>query len=219
VSICSDDDTNSTKESDGEYDSEHDSGVDMRIEDDVEAPDGVDLDCDVDMERDGDDEEEEDEQEEDEEEEQVEDEDEDEDDDENDDKERRTIGQRETVNTWADDVDTMVDDQPTVQPGRDQMLCEHTPRPQPAPRPQTLDPRPGPQTPVTHPLSGLEFKGLWRRWNLAQRRQLCEKLWQPDTHRMWMWISSHSANLQEATVSPMSHSLMSLALCRARMAC
>jgi hypothetical protein len=108
VSISSDDDTDST-ESDGEYDSELDPDVVMCIEDDVDAPDGVDLDGDVDMERDGDDEAEEDEKKEDEEEEEV-------DEDEDDGKEPRMIGQGEMVNTSADDVDTMVDDQPIVLP-------------------------------------------------------------------------------------------------------
>jgi hypothetical protein len=155
VSISSDDDTDST-ESDGEYDSELDPDVDMRMEDDVDAPDGVDLDGDVDMERDGDDEEEEDEKKEDEEEEEV-------DEDEDDGKEPRTIGQGEMVNTSADDVDTMVDDQPIVLPEQCQEMREHTPRPQPpapAPRPQTPEPPPRPRTPETHTLSGLEFLGL-----------------------------------------------------------
>ena len=39
--ISSDDDTDST-ESDGEYDSEHDTDEDMLMEDDVDAPDVVD---------------------------------------------------------------------------------------------------------------------------------------------------------------------------------
>ena len=63
------------------------------------------------------------------------------------------------VNTWADDVDTMVDDQPMIIPGQGEEMREHTPRPQPpqpAPQPQTLEPRPPPQTPQTHPLSRLE---------------------------------------------------------------
>jgi hypothetical protein len=131
--------------------------VDMRMEDDVDAPDGVDLDGDMDMERDGDDEEE------DEEEEDEEKEDEEEDKDEDDGKEPRTIGQGEMVNTSADDVDTMVDDQPIVLPEQCQEMREHTPRPQPpapAPRPQTPDPGPRPRTPETHPLSGLEHLGL-----------------------------------------------------------
>jgi len=60
-----DDDTNSTEESYGNYDSEHDSDVDMRMDNDVDAPYGVDLDGDVDKEWDRDDEEEEDDEEED----------------------------------------------------------------------------------------------------------------------------------------------------------
>ena len=157
MSISSDDDTVSTKESDGEYDSEHYSDVDMRMEDDVDAPDGFDFDANVDMDRDGDDDEEEDEEED----EKKEDEDEDEDVD--DGKEPRTIGQGEMVNTLADDVVTMVDDQPTMLPEQGQEMREHTPRTQPlapAPRSQTPVPRPPPQTPVTHPHSALEFVGL-----------------------------------------------------------
>jgi len=156
VSISSDDDTDST-ESDGDYDSELD--VDMCMEDDVDAPDGVDIDGDVDMERDGEDGE--DEEEEDEREEEVVDEDKEEDEDNG--KEPRTIGQGEMVNTSADDVDTMVDDQPIVLPEQCQEMCKHTPRPQPpapAPRPQTPEPSPRPRTPETHTLSGLEFLGL-----------------------------------------------------------
>jgi hypothetical protein len=42
--------------------------------------------------------------------------DEDEEEDEDNGKEPRTIGQGEMVNTSADDVDTMVDDEPTVLP-------------------------------------------------------------------------------------------------------
>jgi hypothetical protein len=59
LSISTDADTNSTKELNGKYDTEHDSAVDMCKEDDVDAPDSVDLGGDVDMERDGDDEKEE----------------------------------------------------------------------------------------------------------------------------------------------------------------
>jgi len=139
--------------------------------------DGVDSDSDVDMERDGDHEEEEDEEEEnekkeDEEEEEEEEEeekkeeeeeDEEEDKDEDDGKEPRTIGQGEMVNASADDVDTMVDDQPIVLPEQGQEMHKHTPRTQPparAPRPPTPDPHPRPRTPETHPLSGLEHLGL-----------------------------------------------------------
>jgi hypothetical protein len=161
VSICSDDDTNST-ELDGEYHSELDHDVDMRMEDDVDAPDGVDLDGDVDMERDGDDDEEEDEEKEDEEEVEEEDEDEEEDQDEDDGKEPRTLGHGEMVNTSADNVDTIVDDQPIMLPEQ----REYTPLPQspaPAPWPHTTEPRPRPRTPETHPLSGLEHLGLVMR--------------------------------------------------------
>jgi len=138
------DDTDST-ESDSEYHSEHDSAVHMHMEDYVDAPDSVDLDGDVDMERDGDDKEEEDEEEKDEEkedkeEEEEEEKDEEEDKDKDDGKEPQTIGQGEMVNTSADDVDNMVDDQPIVLPEQGQQMREHTPRPQPtapAPRQQT----------------------------------------------------------------------------------
>ena len=164
-SISSDDDTDSTK-LDSEYHSEGDCDVDMHMVDDVDAPDGIDLEGDVDMERDGDDEDEEDEEKEDEkaEEEVDEDEEEDEDEDEDEDngKEPRTIGQGEMVNILADDVDTMVDDQPTVLPEQGQEMWEHTPRPQPpapAPRPQTPEPRPRPLTPETDTLSLQEFFG------------------------------------------------------------
>jgi hypothetical protein len=136
MSISSDDDTDSTV-SDGEYDSELD--VDLCMVDDVDASDGVDIDSDVDMERegeDGEDDEEEDEKKE----EVVVDEDEEEDEDNG--KEYRTIGQGEMVNTSADDVDIMVDDDATVLPEQGQELREHTPRPQPlapAPRTQTTE--------------------------------------------------------------------------------
>jgi len=162
MSISSEDDTDCT-ESDAEYDSELDHTVDMRIEDDVDAPDSVDLDGDVDMERDSDDDEEKDEEKEDEEEVEEEDEDEEEDQDKDDGKEPWTLGQGEMVNSSADNVDTMVDDQSIVLPEQGQEIREHTPRPQPlapAPRPQTLEPRPWPRTPETHPLNGLEHLGL-----------------------------------------------------------
>jgi hypothetical protein len=140
------------------------------MEDDVDAPDGVDLDSDVDMERDGDNDEEEDEEEEDEEkeddvevEEEDEDEEEDKDDDEDDGKEPRTIGQGEMVNTSVHNAHTMLDDEPTVLHEQGQEMREHTPRPQPpapAPRPQTAEPSPRPRTPETLTLSGLVFLGL-----------------------------------------------------------
>jgi len=152
MSISSDDDTDSA-ELDGEYDSELD--VDMCMEDDVDAPDGVDIHGDVDMERDGEDGE--DEEEEDEKEEEVVNEDEEEDEDNG--KEPPTIGQGEMVNTSAGDADTMVDNEPTVIPEQGQELREHTPQPKPpapAPRPQTPEPPPRPRNPETRTLSGLE---------------------------------------------------------------
>jgi len=167
VSISSDDDTDTTEKSDGKHDSEHDCDVDMRMEEDVDAPCAVDLGGDVNMERDGDNAEEEDKVEEDEEEEdeeeedeKEEDEDEEQDEDEDDGKEPRTIGQGEMVNESADDVDTMVDDQPIVLPEQVLEMREHTPRPQPpapAPGRRTPEPCPRPQTSETYPLGGLKF--------------------------------------------------------------
>jgi len=130
------------------------------MEDDVDAPDSFDLDRNVDMERDGDDKQEEDQEEQDkEEQDEAEEEDEaEEDEDEDDDKEPWTIGQRERVNSSADDVNPMVDDQPIVLPEQGQEMCEHTPwRQPPAPAPQPHTPEPGsrPRTLQSHPLSGL----------------------------------------------------------------
>jgi hypothetical protein len=131
----------------------------MRMEDNVDAPDGVDLDGDVDMERDSDDEVEEDEVEEDEEE---------EDEDEDDGKEPQTIGQGEMLNKSAYNLDPMVDDQLIALPERGQVMCEHTPRPQPPapdPLPQSPEPRPRPSTPETHLFGGLEHLGCVRTQN------------------------------------------------------
>jgi len=144
VSISSDDDTYSTVESDGEYNSDHDSDVDMCMQDDMDAPCSIDLDGDADMARDGDNEKEDDQEEEDEEEkdEEYDDEDEEQDEDEDDGNEPRTIGQGEMVNLSADNVDTIIDDHPIVLPEQGQEMREHTPRPQPppsAPRPHTLE--------------------------------------------------------------------------------
>jgi len=161
VSISSDDDTDCA-ELDGEYDSERDSHVDMRMEDDVDAPESVDVDGDVDMERDSEDEE--DAEEEDKKEEEVvnEDEEEAEDEDENNGKEPRTIGHGVMLNSSADNADTMRDNEPTVLPEQGQDIRGHTPWPQSvvtAPRPQTPEPHPRPRTPETHTLSGMEFLG------------------------------------------------------------
>jgi len=193
--MSSDDDTDSTEESDREYDSERDSDVDLHMEDDVDAPDSIDLDGDVDMERDGDDEEEDDEAEEDEKEEEEQDEDNDEDED--DGKEPRTIGQREMVNTSADDVDTMVDNQPTVRPAQGQEMREHTPRPQhpaPALRAPTPEPGPWPGTPVTHPLSGLEF---WWLVTLQKPRPAAPTLREAETAGNTMDVNVHQQLLGE----------------------
>jgi len=179
VTISSGDDTDSTEESDGKYDSEHDSHVNMLVEDEVDAPYGTDLDCNVDMERDCNDVEKEDEQEEDEheedeekedeqeeemeEEEEEEEENEEEDEDEDDGKDPQTVGQREMVNALANDVGTMVEDQPMVLPDQGQEMCEHTQWPQllgPAPYPQTAEPRRWPQTTETHTLGGRECSRL-----------------------------------------------------------
>jgi hypothetical protein len=83
-----------------------------------------------------------------------EDEDEEEDQDKDDGKEPRTLGKGEMVNSSADDVDTMVDDQPIVLSEQRQEMRGHTRRP------QTPEPHPRPRTPETHPLSGLEHLGL-----------------------------------------------------------
>jgi len=184
VSIASNNDTDSTKESDGKYDSEHHPDVDMHLEYDADALCGDDLDSDVDMERDGDDEEEEDDNEEDEEgkDKEEEDEDEEHDEDEDDGKEPQTIGQGEMVITSADDIDTMVDDQPIVLPEQDQEMRERTPWPQslaPAPWPGTPDGCPQPQTAETLPLGGLEVWGFRHPTNLAHRCQPCENGTQP----------------------------------------
>jgi len=67
------------------------------------------------------------------------------------------------VNTLADNVDTMVDNQLIILPEQGQEMLQHTPWPQPpahAPQQQTLQPRPWTGTPETHPLSGLEDLGL-----------------------------------------------------------
>ena len=83
--------------------------------------------------------------------------------DEDDSKEPRTIGQGAIVNTLADDVSTMLDDQPIMLPEKGQEMRDHTPRPQlpvPAPLPQTSEPSPWPGTAGTDPLGGLEIWAL-----------------------------------------------------------
>ena len=128
--ISSDDHTDSTK-SDGEYDWEIVSDVDMRMQDDVDSLDSVDLDSNVDLERD--DENDDDEEEADEKEEEVvdenEEEGEDEDEDEDNSKEPGTIVHGEMGNTLADHADTMAENEPTVLPEKVLEMCEHTTQP------------------------------------------------------------------------------------------
>ena len=96
----------------------------MRREDDKDGPYSIILHSDVDMERDGDDKEEKDVEQKDEEQEEDDEEDEDADEDEDEDNgtKPQMIGQQEMVNTSADDVDTMVDDQPIVLPEQHQEM-------------------------------------------------------------------------------------------------
>ena len=118
----------------------------------MDDPHAIHLDGDVDTERDGVDENKENEEEEDEEEEEEEekeeegeDEDEKEDDDEVEGKDPWMIGQGEMVHTLADNVDTIIDDQPMVHPEYRQEIREHTPQPRPpATAPLPHAPEPGP---------------------------------------------------------------------------
>ena len=165
----------------GEYCSEHDLYVSMHTEDAVNALYGVDLDGDVDMDNDSEaeeeDEEEEDEEEEDEEkdedeeedEDKKEDEDDEEDEDEDDGKQPQTVGQEEMVNMSADDVDTMVDNQPIVLSEQGHKMHEHDAWPQPlAPAPQPQPPECGqqPRTAESNPLSGPQILGFVTPQNL-----------------------------------------------------
>jgi len=71
----------------------------------------------------------------------------DEDEVEDDGKEPQTISQGEMVNTSADDVDTMVDNQPLVLPEQGQKMSDHTPWPQPtASAPWLIHPGDSPTT-------------------------------------------------------------------------
>jgi hypothetical protein len=78
-------------------------------------------------------------------EEEKEEEDEEENKDKDDGKEPGMIGQGNMVNTLADEIDTMVDNQPMLLPEKCEEMREHTPRPQPqasAPRPQPSERHP-----------------------------------------------------------------------------
>jgi hypothetical protein len=137
--------------------------VDINVEDDVDAPDSVDLDGHVVIELDCDDNEQEDQENADLEEVAEEDVNEEEDQDEDDGKEPRRNGQGDMVNTSADDFDAVVDDQPIMLPEQCQDMSEHTPRPQPpaaATLPDTLAPCPRPPCTETDPLSRLEHLEL-----------------------------------------------------------
>jgi len=187
MSISSDDDTDSTEESDGEYNSEHDSDVDMRREDDVDKIYGVVVNGVVDMVTDGDDDLEEDEEEQDDEDEEEEDENKD------DGKEPRTIIQGEIANSSADKVSTEVDDQPIVVAEQGQEMRKHAPRlqrPVPAPRPQTPEPLTRPWTPEAHPRSGLKFFGLVTPQKPCPAAPSCAMGRQLATLWMSMWISN-----------------------------
>jgi hypothetical protein len=62
-------------------------------------------------------------------------------------KKQCTIGQGDLKNLWADDVDMMVDNQPTLLYTQSQVRRKHTTQeqpPLPAQLPQTLEPRPQP---------------------------------------------------------------------------
>jgi len=223
MTTSSDDDTDSTGESDGQYDSDHDPDVDMCMEDDVCKTYGMDLDSDVDILSEGDHEEEEDPKEEDdvEEDEAEEDENEEEDEDEDDGKEPQTIAQGEMANSVADDVDTMVDDQPIILPDQGQQMWEHTSwrqPPVPSPWPQSPELRPPPCTPETHPLSGLQLMGLGTPQKPRQAVPTLRGDEAAGTPPIWMWIRHWLNNRQLATVSPMSFSPMSLSLRRSRVA-
>jgi len=161
VSIASDDDTDSTEESDGKYDTAYNADVHIRMEDEVDALDGIGLGDDVDMDRDSVYADEEDEEEKDDEEKDEDKEERDENDD--DGKELRTIGQGEMGNTVADDVDTMVDEQLILLPAQGQEILEHTPWPRPiapTPRPPTPEPRSQLRTLQTQPPSRPENMDL-----------------------------------------------------------
>jgi len=73
------------------------------------------------------------------------------------------IGQGGMVNTSADVINIMVDDEPTVLPEQGQKIPEHTLQPQPlvpAQRAQTPETRPWPRNPQTHALGALQHWGL-----------------------------------------------------------
>jgi hypothetical protein len=93
-----------------------------------------------------------------------------EDKDEDDANEPQRIGQGQKVYTSADDIHTMVDDQPIVLPEQGQEMCKDTPWPQPlapAPRQHTMEPCPPPRTLETHLFTGLDHLALVTSQNIS----------------------------------------------------
>ena len=67
------------------------------------------------------------------------------------------------ANKSADNIDTIVGNQPIMLPEQGQEMCKHTPQQKPlapAQGPQSPEPCPRPWTAETHPVVGLEFLGL-----------------------------------------------------------
>jgi hypothetical protein len=172
----------------------------MHMEEDMDARGDVDLNSNEGMEKDSYDEEEEDEAEENAEEEDKDAEDgkeKEEDMDEDDDNKCRPIDQGEVVNTSADDVDTMGDDQPIEQSEPGQEMRMHTTWPQHlvhAPGPQTMEPRPRPPTLGTNLLCWPAHLGLVTPQQPRPVVLTQHKLSEPGNHLMWMWISHCSAD-------------------------
>jgi hypothetical protein len=88
----------------------------------------------------------------------VEDGNENEDENKDDGQEPQMVGQGEIVNTSADDVDLMVDNQPIILPAQCKEMCKDSLQHQPlaaGPWPLSREPHPGPHPPESHPLSRL----------------------------------------------------------------
>jgi len=159
-----DNDNDSTERSYSEYDEQHHSEVDMRMQDNVDATEGINSDSDVDIERNHDDYEVADEEEENEESEDADEEHADTEEDEDEDAaiEPPIIIQGEMVNTSVNGVDTMVDSQPIMLAEQGRKMREHTPSQEPqetATLPPALEPFPQSRTPYTCPLRCLEHFG------------------------------------------------------------
>jgi C1A family cysteine protease len=122
MSVSPDADMDCSKESECEYDSTPYSDVDMHMQDDLDPPDGGELDGNFDTGQVTADKTEEVEEEE---EEMAQHENEGEDDDNG--KEPQTIGQAGMVNTSAENVGNWVDDQPILLPEQGQEMYKHSP--------------------------------------------------------------------------------------------